>query len=418
MNANTDELDLFLNQLSKDGVRDSEGFFTVAGDRALKKLAVHQLPREAAWVLKVMQAAVQARASYIHVLQSRRSIQFQLHRAHFGSFRQMVEAWTQASGLATPAQGDLAVALRTVCFAAQRPAVLAHHDPENGVSAVIWDGESLSSIQSASDLARGNIPISWVPAGCWAVRVYAPSGQRLRADEFEELNRYAITCPVPLEVDGRNLNHFGLNDVSRERASVMFSAQTVKKDDLPGRQGIRLPPNLGDGRRVTVAWVLYRDMKEQPSRISWVRGGVVVEEEEFHLHCDGLYFRVFVPAEGLETDLTTLVPRFPRPESRREWTRLALSQVRDDLKLDQNLAQRIEEELASTVERNWGTAGIALLGGLLGIPFTKGGSVFLATAYLIQQDKVESRKAAHAGAAKLGQLVAALEAEIDRYSGS
>ena len=414
MNANTDELDLFLTQLSRDGVRDSEGFFTVAGDRALKKLAVHQLPREAAWVLKVVQAAVHARASYIRVLQSRRSIQFQLHRAHFGGFRQMVDAWTQTSGLSTPAQGDLAVALRTVCFAAQRPAVLAYHDPEDGVAAVMWDGENLSSIQSASDLARNKVPLSWVPAGCWAVRVYAPRGQSLRADEFDELTRYAITCPVPLEVDGRNLNHFGLSDVSRERASVMFSAQTVKKGDLPKRQGMRLPPNLGDGRPVKVAWVLYQDQKDRPSRISWVRGGVVVEEEEFHLNCDGLYFRVFVPAEGLETDLTTLAPRVPGPESRREWTRLALSQVRDDLKLDQNLAQRVEEELASSVERNWGTAGFALLGGLLGIPFTKGGSVFLATAYLIQQDKLESLKAAHAGAAKLGHLVAVLETEISR----
>ena len=411
MKSSADELDLFLTQLGGEGVRDSEGSFTVAGDRALKKLAVHQLPREAAWVLKVVQAAVQARASTIRVDQSRRSIQFQLHRAHFGSFRQMVDAW-QTSSLATPAQGDLAVALRTVCFAAQRAAVLSYNDPEEGLSAVIWDGESLSSIQSTSDIVRRKIPLSWVPAGCWAVRVYAPTGQNLRADEFHELTRYAITCPVPLEVDGRNLNHFGLHDISRERSSVMFSAQTVKQGDLPERQGIRLPPNLGDGRRVKVAWVLYRDRNDQPSRISWVRGGVVVEEEEFHLHRNGLYFRVFVPAEGLETDLTTLSPRFPKPESRREWTRAALSQVRYDLKLDENLAKRVEEELVQSVERNWGTAGIALLGGLLGIPFTKGGSVFLATAYLVQQEKVESRKAASEGAAQLEQLLAALEMEI------
>ena len=39
MKSSADELDLFLTQLGGEGVRDSEGSFTVAGDRALKKLA-------------------------------------------------------------------------------------------------------------------------------------------------------------------------------------------------------------------------------------------------------------------------------------------------------------------------------------------------------------------------------------------
>ncbi|MCA9775064.1 MAG: hypothetical protein KC800_00040 [Candidatus Eremiobacteraeota bacterium] len=414
--ATTDGLDLFLDQLGKEGVRDSEGFFTVSGDRALQKLAVHQLPRESAWVLKVVQAAVQSRAGRIRVHQSGRSLQFQLHRAYLGTLQQVVDAWTLPSAMATPAQSDLVVALRTVCFAAKRAVILAHHDPEQGVLAIIWDGERLSAIQSATDLAKAKLPFTWVPPGCWAVRVYNKKGKVVRADEFDELTRFAVTCPVPLEMDGRELNHFGLKDVSRERSSIMFSAQTVKAGDLPERRGIRLPHNLGgESSTMRVAWVLYRDAKEQPSRISWVRGGVVVEEEPFHLRCGGLFFRVFVPAEGLETDLTTLTPRFPRPDCRGEWIRLALSQVRDDLLPDEPLAKRIEQELAEGAERSWGMAGIALLGGLLGIPLTKGASVVMTTAYLVNQDRLESARAARESVALREKLVRALESEMGRY---
>ena len=48
----------YLEQQAGSGVKDSEGDFTVSHTNARKKLAKFALPRETAWVSKLVQAAV------------------------------------------------------------------------------------------------------------------------------------------------------------------------------------------------------------------------------------------------------------------------------------------------------------------------------------------------------------------------
>jgi hypothetical protein len=376
----TDRMEHFLARMSQDGVRDSSGIFTMSGEEALRKLAFNQLPRKSAWVLKIVQGAVAARASQVRVWQLGRSIQFQIAGADFGTFEQTIESWTSVTSKGTEAQNNLAVGLRAVCFASKRPCILVNHTTDHGYRAVIWDGSRLSRILSATELVKKKVPLSWVGNDGWAVCVFSVRGRRVRAEEFDELSRFAVTCPVPLEVDGREMNHFGIKDVSRDRRSVVFSAQTVKEGDLPARNGIRLPPNLGAGQMVQLAWVLYSDKEPQPSRLSWVRGGVVVEEQELSLGLESLFFRVFVPAEGLPTDLTTLIPRFPDPQSKEEWVRLALLAVKDDLSKDGRLAKQIAAELSEGGgQSNWAIAGAVMIAGILGAFFTKGISLIVST---------------------------------------
>ena len=51
------DLGEYLQQARSEGRQDSEGSFTVAQDKALKKLAHFALPGKFDWVLKVVQAA-------------------------------------------------------------------------------------------------------------------------------------------------------------------------------------------------------------------------------------------------------------------------------------------------------------------------------------------------------------------------
>jgi hypothetical protein len=409
-----DRIEHFLAQMSQEGVRDSEGAFTVSGERALKKLAFSQLPRPSAWVLKVIQAGVAGGADSISVRQLGRSLQFKLQGADFGSLEQVLEAWTSLSSGATEAQNNLAVGLRAVCFALQRPCILVYQDHDYGYRAVMWDGAHVSRVLSATELVKKGVPLSWVGSGGWAICVFNSRSKRIRAEEFDELSRYGVTSPVPLYVDGREMNHFGIKDVSRTRRSVMFSAQTIKEGDLPTRNGIRLPANLGQGQSVRLAWVLYSDEEPQASRLSWVRGGVVVQEQTLALSHHGLFFRIFVSAEGLPTDLTTLIPRFPEPHSQEKWSRLAILQLKDDLREDRDLARQICVELSKETERNWSTVGLAILGGLLATPFTKGASMFMTTAFIASDYKSTQQKASREGQRKLAGLLAAVDAFVRR----
>lgn len=244
------------------------------GSQALRKLAAFQLPRDAAWVLKVIQSAVLADASRIDVRQSRRSIQFRLFEARLGSLEELVEAWTQPGEAMKPAQGDLVVALRTVCFSAGRRAVLVRQDPESGVSAAVWDGEQVS-ILSETELKRRSIPTAWFSRDCWTLRVFGSDSKKTRVEETHEFSRYAVSCPIPLEVDGRKINHFGVEDVSQQRSSLIFITHPLRSRDLPKRNGIRLAQNADGDQLARLAWVLYQNRARRPSCLSWIRGGLV-----------------------------------------------------------------------------------------------------------------------------------------------
>ena len=64
------ELEKFLLEQVGEGQHDSAGKFTLARGKALEKLANFQLPRETAWVSKLVQAAVAGGSSGIAVRQT------------------------------------------------------------------------------------------------------------------------------------------------------------------------------------------------------------------------------------------------------------------------------------------------------------------------------------------------------------
>ena len=75
MSDPSNALDDYLSQLRGKGNFDSEGVFTVAGTRALGKLAAFLLPAKSDWILKIVQGACGAQSPEIRIKQTHRSTQ-------------------------------------------------------------------------------------------------------------------------------------------------------------------------------------------------------------------------------------------------------------------------------------------------------------------------------------------------------
>ena len=76
------DLSDFLSQQQGDGQFDSVGSFTVAVQEARRKLARFSLPRETAWVAKLLQAAVGWRANELSLTSSANASCFRLRPSH------------------------------------------------------------------------------------------------------------------------------------------------------------------------------------------------------------------------------------------------------------------------------------------------------------------------------------------------
>jgi hypothetical protein len=326
-----DPIDAFLAQQSDVGRTESEGSFTVSGARALEKLSAHQLPRTSAWTLKMLQAGVAASASAIWVSHGAKSCKFSIKGADLGELEDLEEFWTHPAPTLNLGQRHLLVALRAVAFARRRPVLIGHNSSQFGLRTLFWNGRSLSKVKPLDKTFLTSLKLGNPTPGEMVFYVGgSPLGQDesvkavhgvkdVTAAEFKDLQNHGVCCPVPVWVDSRALNHFGLEDVSMTRKALAFSAQAPSEGEE--RVTMALPsgvknqvPDLDAGARL--AWTLYVGSEPTASRVSWVNGGVVCEEENLHVPFDSFNVRLFVPAEDLETDLTALHLRFPSKQER------------------------------------------------------------------------------------------------------
>ena len=79
------DLNAFLSDQADDGVKDSEGDFTISHTNARRKLAKFALPRKHAWVSKLVQAAVAWDVRNLHMAQNKTETQFFLEPKSAGA---------------------------------------------------------------------------------------------------------------------------------------------------------------------------------------------------------------------------------------------------------------------------------------------------------------------------------------------
>jgi hypothetical protein len=407
-----DPIEAYLSQQSDAGQRDSEGTFTISAERALDKLATHQLPRTSAWILKMVQAGVVAGASGMWVSHGVRSCEVRFKGGEFGRLDEIRAAWIEPTPISHRAQSHLAVALRAVAFARRRPVLIVHNCVQQGLRSLFWDGTNLARIGPTENrlwrvVEPGEIVffISRSPLRTDQTLKKVHGVADVTAAEVKELTNYAVCSPVPLWSDSRRVNHFGMEDVSMIRRSLAFSAQ--QGDDGPS---LGLPPSVTEScglSKASLAWTLYHSAKREPSRVSWVKDGVVCEEETLHCQADSYQVRLFAPADDLETDLTALQLRFPSRDLRRRRTAQAVLGFCSELGGDSPLALKIGESQKTDVNA-FVTASVIIIGGVVLAPLTSGIS-FLAGVGAAMGMAMKDAKTKSVASPKLRRFVCQLE---------
>ena len=373
-----DPIEQYLREQSQQGHTDSIGAFTIAADKAMAKLAEFQLPRTSAWLLKMVQAGVLAKCTSMAITQSGKSSKVSYLGGDLIAIDDLLKVISNTQTLLTPAQQHLMMGLRTVVLGRGRPVLISEESRSGSARRALWNHHSVSAPRADGIFNRSLVPqaenrlifhVGDSPLG-EDHRYIAPAKgvRRGVADEYRELMLNAVPCPIPLTVDTRQVDHFGLKDVSLQRQSIVFGLEPSRR----GEPGFSISPNTGvevdQERPYSAAWVAYLTQTPRDNEISWVKDGVVCESQTF----DGggaFYLRLFLSAQDVPTDLTGLQLRFNSLEEREQ-------RIREGLNAFAASSPAIDNKTSLPFRSSqsggwWGSAMLAV-GGVMLFPFTGG----------------------------------------------
>ncbi len=340
-----------IEEASAEGLHDSQGVFTVAGDRAQFKLAQAQLPRAEAWILKVVQTAVALGARGIRIQQQRRRTIIRFPVTEETPIEDLLRVLQDPTATIGRAFGHLVVGLRGLAMAGR--SFRLYFFDERGLHAVFrgaW-GEMVAS--RASRAARRTVGLELVvdfPIG-EAGRTYfgLGSGTRLAVDEAEQLDAYAYCSAIPVVLDGRDIATLEpfvhRRGVSIQTLPILLEGvlplSPSQASGQPG-EGLGIPQSLASkarrfGQNLGTVKAYKTSVKEVPEgryralcRVSfhskkgegsgsaertrgvdsrswchWMLDGVVLSTEPLPLELGAATLDLFVDASGLPLDLTT-----------------------------------------------------------------------------------------------------------------
>mgnify|MGYP003585066704 FL=1 len=301
------QLEDLLRAEAGEGMMESSGSFTISGKKALEKLAAFRLPRETAWVLKIVQAAVASGCSQLDIRQTRSATEFHFHGETGWSLAQVEAEFYRVESRSTPSLEHLRQGLWSACLRGMRPFTLTE---PNLAEALFWTGKQLRRKPVRSQ-THTTLTISHrsITDGRRFSLIPDAQGASRNAEVARELSAHAYTCCIPLRLDSRRLDNLlaspahGLSSSTYPIEIGFLPAEvppyglppgTLK--GLPAGQGVdsslkkllRPPANppsqtglaclitahvrrVGQGK-VTV-WQTYHER----SLVFWVRDGVVVE---------------------------------------------------------------------------------------------------------------------------------------------
>lgn len=238
-------MDEMLGELRQEGCLDSRGAFTVDLEQAMRKLRERQFDLPGLYLLKTIQAAVALQALDIDIrigaaevrcsatLPARGDLPEDVPRVLEGPFqdfgspalRHLAWAWTALSAL-EPEWATLSVANCTLRL-------------ERGET-------SWSAIQASNQLC---LQLRRPAASWWRRLLPALSG---RTGEHAMVSRLAAFCPMPVRLDGRQVDASEprLDDWDRRPLGILTTAfyQPVRKDHPLGHRLVFRPGGRVSGR--------------------------------------------------------------------------------------------------------------------------------------------------------------------------
>lgn len=318
------EFEDFLKR-QESGFLDSSGEFTISTHKALEKLAQFQLPNPAYWILKVLQAAVCARASQISVSLDRWLIKLSFDIDEEFSPADVQRAFGSLEPGVSASAELLGAGLRAVGVNSERKFALKLLG-KGGTDTLLWDGTDLALRHEASTgPARVELEVSSMPTSQWG-RVTDVLKIGKPPEEKAVLQTRAHTIGATLSMDGLKMAE---PPTSQDKPFC----QALTCDYLEGDGDLRLPSWFFTKRasglvaqekavvpqQVPLMWTLdyhYRlhhganrftpepESENVLSTLSWVRYGVIVEMERLETKSIPFQFKFYACAQGCATDIS------------------------------------------------------------------------------------------------------------------
>jgi hypothetical protein len=344
---NQDPLQRLLQTASQVGTLDSQGSFTISGDAALGKLANFQLPRKSAWILKMVQSAVTAEATFLSIAQSNETTTFVFHPGVEFRVEQIKEALLSPQLVGPTAIQHLAVGLRAVGFGDGRAFTLAL-DKEDVRTYFGWDGTQLA--QRVETLPESGPPkltlgVAFPPEDLGRSLGGLIKSKGRATAEYQEIVSNGEVCPMPLIFDGRRIDSLqaphpdetlgntatlsvGWTPYSKEASlPCLMLPQGLPEESASWRPTDKFTDSRvfyfdGDLKQTHTTCIVklrygykveshrskHRSFKFQSlkrrSFYSWVKDGVIVHRELSKITHAPVCFEVYLSAEGLNTDIT------------------------------------------------------------------------------------------------------------------
>lgn len=322
------EIESYLDGAKSEGVYDSEGRFTVVQEDALRKMAEFALPRRFAWVSKMVQAAVTWRCEKIDIVRDAETIRFHLDFIDLSLLpteAQLKDAIASVELKAKTGLDHLAAGLRAIPYQAKLSFLLVL-DSGEGKRAHIHSGSYFLEVEGnyRGEFQRGGLTlvVSHVGSG--------KSGVEVEQQILKEIRNFCYLCPIPISIHRQMINgllhptrfprHIGDYPLLVEgippseklpRLEVAPDVEIKFLSFLTSAQ--RAARSHGGERRPFGALLLLTAQASEflpnsfpteprPSRISWVRAGVVVDTTPLPWTASCLSCHFHVSAEGLTSD--------------------------------------------------------------------------------------------------------------------
>ena len=338
-----DPITEFIAEQQHEGRWDSHGHFTTAANKALSKLASYQLPRPAAWVLKMVQAGVAGGATSIVIDPTTRGLEIVYRGVDLGTLAELRDSWTSPTATVSVPQKHLLVGLRAVSVAQGRQVLVTLRPIEGDTQTLYWNGHGLSQVVNRTSAPR--LLSASKDELSFYVTAEASYDGLCWSKEIRELRNFAVTSPVPLTLQGDRLGHFGMGDIYIHRKPLLFGEYPPVSGDPVLRISDWRPDSLPEAvTNHSSAWLLYWAGEGMRSSVSWVQHGVVCQQESFG-PTGRFLLRLYMPADHLETDMTGLHLRFPDDEGPLHGVAEVARRTSDELTTTDPRVRQVEQAL-------------------------------------------------------------------------
>lgn len=373
------ELNQFLHARLQEGEESESGDFKLDREGAVRKTAAHQISQPGYWALKVIQALVAGGEGVeIRVKLGRKRTVFQAGTFAGWPTEEIEERFWLLESDPERSFQHLKTGLWNVgmhqgrCFTIGLPGKVELH----------WNGRAFERRESRVARESFSLTVDHLEPGLsvWAMKGWRAAHREI-ASVSQALSGRGICCPVPLYLGGRRLDalylcpYHGACGTSAVPMAIGFVSAgeprwTVSRgtfeglnwrDKLKTRAQFRrsVEEAIEAAAPVEQTWLAYLYtaglsetggknselvIQAKNSRCNWVMDGVVVHRENFLKESTRVSVGVFLSAEGLETDLTTLNLR--QSEARTGRYKAAISAMLEPLNEQQqfDLSYVLEQE--------------------------------------------------------------------------